>query len=75
MPNDKWLTPDIEETLKQREGFADPDPFLIGYHSMNNFPLRSPDEVQIGEDQYIIDPDYYEVLNCSSFDDLIKYKK
>jgi len=78
MPNDKWQTPDIAGLLDEREsqgqtvggasvshqGFS-----FVGGHS-----ARGMDEIELGEDQYIIDPDYMEMMGLQ-WEDLIKYKK
>lgn len=80
MPNDKWETPDIEGMLQERQERIDSgDKTSISYHQ---FPMSGkpapgtphPDELQLGEDQYVIDPDYMEMLGMQ-WEDLIKYKK
>jgi hypothetical protein len=81
MPNDAWQVPDIEGMLKERQDQIDSgDKFPLSYHQMpagrdGYTPgMHHPDELQLGEDQYIIDPDYAEIMGAQ-WEDLIKYKK
>jgi hypothetical protein len=78
MPNDKWETPDIAGLLRDRdERIESGERTPISYHSFpltGGHPSRGHDELSLEDDQYIIDPDYMEVLGLQ-WDALIKHRR
>ena len=68
-----WEYLDIGEMAKDRDKYEGADTLPVKPYDLENY-LEHAGGVELGDGQYIIDPDYQELMHIEDFDDLIRNK-